>query len=161
MTSAAVQEFTTEVVATPLECFKAVIDFDAYPSWSSPIERVVVLERDKAGIGRIVEFHANMRVRTVRYVLEYEYRKPGELTWQSVDGDVASIEGSYRFVRRPDKTTDATCRQAIDLGFWVPGPLRKIAERTALRQSVLEFKDEVERRLAAEPSKAKAGRAKG
>jgi hypothetical protein len=89
----------------------------------------------------------------VRYVLEYEYRKPGELTWRSVDGDVASIEGSYHFVRRADKNTDATCQQAIDLGFWVPGPLRKLAERTALRQSVHELKEEVERRVAAKPPK--------
>jgi len=161
VTAATVQEFTTEILATPLDCFKAVIDFDAYTSWSSPIERVVVLERDKTGVGRIVEFHANMRVRSVRYVLQYAYRKPGELTWKSVDGDVASIEGAYRFVQRPDKNTDATCRQAIDLGFWVPGPLRKLAERSALRQSVLEFKGEVERRLAAKPRKARTSKAKG
>jgi hypothetical protein len=153
MSTATVQEYATEIAATPLACFKAVVDFDAYTSWSSPIERVVVLEHDEAGIGRIVEFHANMRVRTVRYVLEYGYRKPGELTWHSVDGDVESIEGSYHFVRRADKNTDATCQQAIDLGFWVPGPLRKLAERTALRQSVLEFKAEVERRGAAKSSK--------
>jgi hypothetical protein len=159
VSSASVQEFTTEIAATPLDCFKAVIDFDAYTTWSSPIERVVVLERDRAGIGRIVEFHADMRIRTVRYVLEYAYRKPRELTWRAVDGDVASIEGSYHFVRRADKNTDATCRQAIDLGFWVPGPIRTLAERTALRQSVLEFKDEVERRVA-KPSKARAGRGK-
>jgi uncharacterized membrane protein len=145
------QEFTTEVSAAPLDCFKAVVDFDAYPSWSSPIEKVKVLERDRAGIGRVVEFHANMKVRTVRYVLEYEYQKPGELTWHSVDGDVASIEGSYHFVKR-DAKTDVTCRQAIDLGFWVPGTLRNLAERTALRQSVLEFKEEVERRIAAKHS---------
>lgn len=155
MSTATAQEFTTEIAATPLDCFKTVVDFDAYPSWSSPIETATVLERDKAGIGRIVEFHANMRVRKVRYVLEYEYQKPGELTWRSVDGDVAAIEGSYRFVRRPDKMTEATCRQAIDLGFWVPGTLRKLAEQSALRQSVLEFKEEVERRLAAKPSKGK------
>lgn len=155
MSIATAQEFTTEIAATPLDCFKTVVDFDAYPSWSSPIEQVEVLERDRAGIGRIVEFHANMRVRTVRYVLEYEYQKPGELTWRSVDGDVASIEGSYHFVRRPDKKTDATCRQAIDLGFWVPGPLRKLAERGALRQSVLEFKEEVEHRIAVKASKGR------
>jgi hypothetical protein len=153
MSASTFQEYTTEIVATPLDCFKAVVDFDAYVSWSSPIEKVLVLERDKAGIGCVVEFHANMRVRTVRYVLEYEYRKPGELTWRSVDGDVASIEGSYHFVRRADKNTDATCQQAIDLGFWVPGPLRKLAERTALRQSVHELKEEVERRVAAKPPK--------
>ena len=32
----------------------------------------------------------------------------------------------------------------------MPGPLRKLAERTALKQSVTEFKAEVERRIAAQ-----------
>lgn len=155
MSAPTVQEYTTEIAATPLDCFKAVVDFDAYASWSSPVEKVVVVEHDEAGIGCVVEFHANMKIRTVRYVLEYEYRKPGELTWRSVDGDVASIQGSYHFVRRADKNTDATCRQAIDLGFWVPGTLRKLAERTALRQSVLELKEEVERRVSAKRSRKK------
>lgn len=155
MSSATVREYTTEIAATPLDCFKVVVDFDAYPSWSSPIEDVEVLEYDGGGIGRVVEFHANMRVRTVRYVLEYKYKKPGQLTWRSVDGDVASIEGSYQFVRGAHKNTDVICRQAVDLGFWVPGPLRKLAERSALQQSVEEFKVEVERRIARKSSKKK------
>jgi hypothetical protein len=34
----------------------------------------------------------------------------------------------------------------VDVGFWIPGPLRRIFERQALRESVLEFKAEAERR---------------
>ena len=36
--------------------------------------------------------------------------------------------------------------QAVSLGFWLPGLLRRTFEQTALRQSVLEFKREAERR---------------
>ena len=90
-----------------------------------------------------------MKIRSVRYVLEYAYKKPTELTWHSVDGDVESIEGRYRFRKLGPASTEASCRQEIQLGFWLPGPLRKLAERTALKQSVTEFKAEVERRLAA------------
>ncbi len=147
----AAQDFTTEIAATPLDCFKVIVDFEAYPSWSTAVEHAAILERDDAGIGRVVEFRIDMRVKSIRYVLEYAYRKPQELTWRSIDGDIESVEGRYDFRKLGPKTTEITCHQTIALGFWVPGPLRKMAERTALKQSVLEFKEEVERRLAARP----------
>ncbi len=142
-------EHVVAIAATPLECFTTIIDFESYPEWSGSIEHAAILEHDADGVGRIVEYRLNMRIKTVRYVLEYAYRKPTELTWRSVDGDIQSIEGVYRFRKVTAHSTQATCRQAVELGFWIPGPLRRLAEQTALRQSVTEFKDEVERRLAA------------
>lgn len=161
MSADAEQEFTTEVAASQSDCFEAVMDFEAYPRWSSAIQEATVLQVDGAGFGRIVEFYIDMRFKRVRYVLEYSYKKPGELTWRSVDGDVEAIEGAYCFRKLGPQLTEVTCRQSIRLGFWVPGPLRKLAERTALRQSVLEFKDEVERvaaERAARPARKGAAR---
>jgi ribosome-associated toxin RatA of RatAB toxin-antitoxin module len=146
----AAQEVAVEIAATPTECFATILDFERYPEWSSAIHQARVLERDRAGVGRIIEFHIDMKVRSVRYVLEYSYKKPRELRWHSVEGDVESIEGRYDFRKLGPDRTEATCRQEIALGFWVPGPIKKLAERTALRQSVEEFKAEVERRLQVE-----------
>lgn len=144
-----------QIAASPADCFRVIMDFEAYPRWSSAVRKVRVLERDDAGIGRVVEFRIDMRFKSIRYVLAYDYRKPSELTWRSVSGDVESIEGAYWFRRLGPRLTEATCRQAVELGFWVPGPIRKLAERTALRQSVLEFKEEVERRVAAASSRSR------
>ena len=148
----AAQEVAVEVDASPADCFEAILDFERYPEWSSSIQSARILERDAAGVGRRVEFHIDMKIRSVRYVLEYTYKRPSELTWHSVDGDVQSIEGRYRFRKLGPQRTEASCRQEIQLGFWLPGMLRKLAERTALRQSVDEFKADVERRLAARAS---------
>lgn len=134
------QEFTTEVAASVQQCFATITDFEKYPSWFGTIERAIVLERDSSGLGKRVEFHIDMRLKTVRYVLEYEYDKPTQLTWQAVDGDIEAIEGRYDFEKLGPKLTRVTCRQAVSLGFWLPGPFRKIMERQALKQSVLEFK---------------------
>lgn len=147
----AAQEVTVQIAATPAECFAAILDFDRYPEWSSAIASARVLERDSSGVGKRVEFFIDMRIRRVRYVLEYSYRPLTELSWHSVDGDVQSIEGRYRFRKLGPALTEATCRQEIQLGFWMPGPLRKLAERTALKQSVVEFKAAVEQRRAAAP----------
>jgi uncharacterized membrane protein len=148
----AAQEVALEIAAGAGDCFTVILDFEHYPQWSSAVTDARVLERDRDGVGKIVEFVADMKIRSVRYVLEYAYKKPAELTWHSLEGDVESIEGRYTFrALAPDRTM-ATCRQEIRLGFWVPGPLRKLAERTALKQSVSEFKDAVERFVAQRPT---------
>ena len=167
MTVAGAQELSVEIDASPLECFDAIMDFEQYPRWSAAIQSANVLEHDNRGMGRIVEFFIDMKFKRLRYVLDYSYKKPTTLTWHSVDGDIESVQGSYTFEKAGDGRTLATCKQAITIGFWVPGPIRTLLERTALQQSVLEFKTETERRqkgkrAQASPAKAKpASRKKG
>lgn len=153
------QEFSVEIAATPQECFNAIMDFERYPQWSSAIKHATVIERDARGMGRIIEFGIDMKFKTLRYVLDYAYKKPTTLTWHSIDGDVESVEGAYTFEKAGSGHTLATCKQAITIGFWVPGPIRTLLERTALQQSVREFKAEVERLKVPQATKAKtAGR---
>ena len=56
---------------------------------------------------------------------------------------MTDVEGAYRFEETP-AGVKATCTQAIDLGFWLPGFLRSTIEAKALRDSVEEFKHAVE-----------------
>lgn len=143
------QSFTTEIDASIDDCCAVLLDFDRYPQWSGPTTATRIVERDSDGRARRVEMTLDMKIRNVRYVLEYTYELPDRARWRLVEGDVAGIEGSYLFERIDDTHTRATCRQAVDLGFWVPGPLRRLIERQALRDSVLEFKGEAERRSRA------------
>ncbi|MFQ5667992.1 MAG: SRPBCC family protein [Candidatus Binatia bacterium] len=145
MSPARAQEFTTDVDASVRQCFVTVTDFERYPSWFSAVERTKVLDRYPNGLAKQVEYRVDMKLKSIRYVLEYEYAKPTRLTWRSVGGDLESIEGSYLFEKVGPKLTRATCRQAVSIGFWVPGPIRTVMERQALKQSVLEFKAAAER----------------
>jgi ribosome-associated toxin RatA of RatAB toxin-antitoxin module len=154
MAIAGAQEFSVAVDATPLECFNAIMDFERYPRWSSAVVQATILERDARGLGRIVEFFIDMKLNRIRYVLDYSYKKPSSLTWRGVDGDIEGVEGAYTFEKAGGGTL-ATCKQAITIGFWVPGPIRTLLERTALQQSVREFKAEVER-LTQQAAKPKA-----
>jgi hypothetical protein len=90
-----------------------------------------------------------MRIRTIHYTLDYSYDLPARAFWKLFEGDLTDVAGSYHFEALSADRTRATCTQAIDTGFWLPGPLRRMAERQALRDSVLEFKAEVERRAYA------------
>jgi len=144
MSTPAEQEFATDVVASVQQCFDTITDFSQYPDWFSSVESAKVVQRYPDGLAKRVALRVNMKVKTVGYTLEYAYDNPAGLTWHAVAGDLESIEGSYRFEKLTAKRTRVTCRQAVAIGFWVPGPLRSLIERQALKQSVLEFKAAVE-----------------
>jgi uncharacterized membrane protein len=139
------QSYSTTVARTVDECFTVLTDFEAYPQWSSVIRKCRVLERHPDGLAKRVEFTLDMTIKTIRYVLDYAWERPHGATWHLVEGDVKDVEGSYRFDETPTGVT-ATCTQAVDLGFWVPGFIRSLAEAKALRDSVEEFKRAVESR---------------
>jgi hypothetical protein len=142
------QTFSTPIDAPAGLCYSAIGDFEAYPTWSSPITKIEVLDRHPDGKARRVEFVVDMKVGTVRYVLEYAWHPPNRVTWKMTEGDLADIEGSYVFEADGPMRTTATCSQAISLGFWVPSLILRPIEQTALKQSVLEFKAEAERLAA-------------
>jgi ribosome-associated toxin RatA of RatAB toxin-antitoxin module len=139
------QEFTTEVNASVQQCFATIVDFDQYPRWFSTVESTKVRERYPNGLAKRVALRVDMKLKTIGYVLEYEYDKPGGLSWKAVEGDLDFIEGAYEFEKLSPRRSRVTCRQAVAIGFWVPGPLRTLIERQALKQSVLEFKAAVEK----------------
>jgi ribosome-associated toxin RatA of RatAB toxin-antitoxin module len=136
----------TEVIEAPIAvCFAAVTDFERYPEWFSGISASEVVESDAdAGIWT-VRYQLDMIVKTIRYTLHYESEPPVSLVWKSVDGDIRAIEGCYRFEQLEPDLTEATCTQSVDVGFWIPGPLKRTFEKSALGDSVRELKAAAER----------------
>jgi ribosome-associated toxin RatA of RatAB toxin-antitoxin module len=150
MSAPAEQEFSTDFEVSVQQCFATIVDFEQYPRWFSPIESTEVLERYPNGLAKRVALRIDIKIKSIGYVLQYKYKKPTQLTWTAVAGDLESIVGSYVFEKLAPKRTRVTCRQAVAFGFWVPGPIRAMMERQALKQSVLEFKAAAER--AAKPA---------
>ena len=140
------QSYSVEVDGSVADCFAVLTDFAAYPDWSGPVTECRVVDRHPDGLARRVAFTLDMTLKTLRYVLEYTYEPPHTARWHLVEsGDVKNVEGSYRFEKAGNQVR-ATCSQTIDLGFWVPGPIRRPLEQKALRDSVEEFKRAVEQR---------------
>jgi len=140
------QSYTTEVAASPATCYEVITDFPAYPRWSAAVCRAEVRAQYEDGAAKQVEMELDIKIRRIRYVLEYQHQPPTRLTWSLVEGDVKGIEGSYVFEEIGQDRARVTCTQAVDIGFWVPGFLRSIFERQALKDSVEEFKREIEAR---------------
>jgi hypothetical protein len=133
-----------EIAASREACLAVLLDFENYPEWSEPILEAKVLERDSDGRGVRVAFALDMKIKTVRYTLAYAFELPERFSWRLVEGDIADVVGSYELSEPAAGTTTATCEQTVDPGFWIPGPLRRMAEATALRTSLEQLKAEVE-----------------
>jgi uncharacterized protein YndB with AHSA1/START domain len=138
------QTYSTDVAATVEDCFAVLTDFEAYPKWSGPVKECRTLDRHPDGLPRRVAFAIDM-IKTVHYVLEYAWEPPHGGRWRLVEGDLKAVEGAYRFEPAGPGTT-ATCSQSVDIGFWVPGPIRRTLQAKALRDSVEEFKQAAEAR---------------
>jgi len=138
-----------EMVRAPIEtCFDAIVDFAEYPQWFSGISAAEVLSADAdAGMWQ-VRYELNMVIKTISYTLEYHSERPTNLEWKLVEGDVNDVVGSYAFRSLEPNLTSIECRQSIDIGFWIPGPIKRTFEKTALVDSVREFKAAAEQRAA-------------
>lgn len=140
----------TEIVRAPIDlCFDTLVDFARYPEWFRVITAATV-EKAEPGAGRWqVRYELNAILKTITYTLAYESERPGRLTWKSVAGDLKAIEGAYTLFELEPGLTEATCEQAVDVGVWVPGIVRRAFESTAVRDSVREFKAAAEDRAGA------------
>jgi ribosome-associated toxin RatA of RatAB toxin-antitoxin module len=135
----------TEMVRAPVEiCFDTIVDFARYPQWFSGITEANIEQADAASGTWTVAYQLDMTIKTIAYTLAYQAQRPENLTWKFVRGDVNDVEGSYVFRPIDDSMTEATCTQGIDIGFWIPGPIKRTFEKSALGDSVREFKKAAE-----------------
>ena len=137
----------TEVVRAPIDvCFETLVDFANYPKVFRVIRSAnLELADPEAGLWR-VRYELDAILKTITYTLAYESERPGLLTWKMTSGDLTAIEGRYDLVELEPGLTEATCSQAIDVGMWVPGMVRRAFERSAVEDSVREFKQAAEDR---------------
>lgn len=135
----------SEVIHAPIQtCFDAITDFARYPEWFSGITAAEVLEADPAANRWTVRYELNMVIKTITYTLAYEADPPGLIRWTLVEGDVNDVEGTYTLESLEDDVTEACCAQSVDIGFWIPGPIKRTFEKSALVDSVRELKSAIE-----------------
>jgi uncharacterized membrane protein len=128
---------TIDIEATVDQIMQVASDYESYPEWNSEVKSVEVLERDDDGRPTQVAWKVDARIKTVGYVLEYDYSDlPSGYSWQLVDGDVKQLQGRYEFDEFDD-VTDVNYELTLDPGFPVPGLLRRQGERR-LKEAALD-----------------------
>lgn len=134
----------TDVVAAPVDkIVEALTDFESFPEWQGAVMECEVLERDDEGRGSLVRMKVDAKVRKVEYVVRYTYDLPTSLSWEQVSGDLKENTGRYTFAPRDDGSTDVTVDIVAEVGFFVPGPMKKLIREQSLKNSLRELKKRV------------------
>ena len=135
---------TIDVKASAEQIFEVATDFEAYPEWNANIKRVEIRDRDEAGRAKLVWYEVDAKIKTLRYVLEYDYANaPESFSWTLVEGDVKELSGSYTFDEFDD-VTEVQYETAIEPGFKVPGVIKRQAEKQIVKGALEDLKKRVE-----------------
>jgi uncharacterized membrane protein len=134
----------TDVIAAPADkIIEALTDFETFPEWQAAVMECEVLERDGDGRGSRVRMKVDAKIRKVEYVVRYSYDLPNSLSWAQVSGDLKENTGKYTFAARDDGGTDVTVDIVAEVGFFVPGPMKKLIREQSLKNSLRELKKRV------------------
>src|SRR4051812_41395580 len=135
---------STEIAASPEQCYAALTDFERLPSWQGAGRRVNVRERDDQGRGAVVEYEFDAKVKTVRYTLRQLHEPPGRLGCEYLGGDFRDFSGEWRFSPCADGGTHVELDLRIDPGRFVPGPLRSLIADAVMRRAIEDLRKYVE-----------------
>lgn len=135
---------TIDIEASAEDIFEVATDFESYPKWQPNFKRVEVKATDDEGRLTEVFFEVDVKVRRVKYTLEYDYSNaPESFSWDLVDGDVKELKGSYAFDEFED-VTEVAYELQIDPGWPLPGPLKRQAQRQIVSGALRDLKKRVE-----------------
>jgi hypothetical protein len=126
------------------DILETLLDFDSYTDWQSGMLECTVKERDAEGRGSLVEFYVDAKVKKVRYTVRYYYDLDnGVLGWDYVEGDLKECTGRYEVTPQGDNGTKVAIDIVTEVGFFVPGPMKKLIRDQSLKNSMRDLKRRV------------------
>lgn len=133
------------IAARPENCFQALTDYEALPTWQRALKRCEVLAWDEQGLGREVRYEVDARLRSVWYQLRHSYDEPHAIYSEYIGGDFRHFEGDWRFDPVRDGALVAVTIR-IDPGVRLPRPLARIVHDAVLRRSLEDLEHHLTRR---------------
>ena len=135
----------TDTIKAPADkIIDALTDFESFPEWQGAVLECEVLDRDDEGRGSRIRMKVDAKVRKVEYIVRYTYDLPNGFSWEQESGDLKENTGVYTFSPRDDGSTDVTVDIVAEVGFFVPGPRKKLIRVQSLKNSLRELKKRVE-----------------
>jgi carbon monoxide dehydrogenase subunit G len=141
---------STAEINAPLDKVWALVeDVEAAPQWQGGVNSLVALDRDAEGRATRCEVGADMKVRTVKTIVRFNYGgAPNRLSWSQEKGDLKSVDGSWELEDLGDGRTRATYNVDADLGRMlgalVRGPVEGVIRNMLAGARAGELKARVE-----------------
>lgn len=133
------------VVGAPPAAIMAVIaDFEAYPTWTSQVKTVEVLNRDPGGRATSVRFVLDAGIVKDEYTLAYDWSVPNQLSWHLTKGQMQKAQvGTYALTAAGDGT-EVRYDLTVDLAIPMIGLFKRKAEKTIIDTALKGLKARVE-----------------
>jgi ribosome-associated toxin RatA of RatAB toxin-antitoxin module len=133
---------STEVEAPIDRCWALAEDVASAPEWQGGLVSIEVLKRDQQGRPLICDAVSDAKLRRVRTRVRFTYQDLTKLSWEMVEGDLNSLEGSWQLQDLGGGRTRVTYSLAVDPGSiprLVRGPIERAARAILVNSRADEF----------------------
>lgn len=141
-----ISSHSTQIQA-PIEQVREILfNLEGYPSWSSSIKTVEVLERDSSSRPTKLTLKVEAGVLKDRPTLVYDWSKaPDEISFSLEEADLMTqMDGKYEIKDNGDDSITVTYSLTTALSMPVPDLMRRKVEKTTIEQSLSELKQKLE-----------------
>jgi len=138
---------SSTTIDASIEDVRAVLfDIEAYPTWSTAIKSIEVLEKDSSGRPTKLTIKVEAGVLKDRATLNYEWSKaPNEICFSLEEADLMTeMDGCYLIKDNGDGTTTVTYSLGTALSMPVPDMMRRKVEMTTIEQTISQLKKKLE-----------------
>ena len=141
-----ISSHSTQIQA-PIEQVREILfNLEGYPSWSSAIKTVEVLERDSSSRPTKLTLKVEAGVLKDRPTLVYDWSKaPNEISFSLEEAALMTqMDGKYEIKDNGDDSVTVTYSLTTALSMPVPDLMRRKVEKTTIEQSLSELKQKLE-----------------
>ena len=141
-----ISSHSTQIQA-PIEQVREILfNLEGYPSWSSAIKTVEVLERDSSSRPTKLSLKVEAGVLKDRPTLIYDWSKaPNEISFSLEEADLMTqMDGKYEIKDNGDDSVTVTYSLTTALTMPVPDLMRRKVEKSTIEQSLSELKQKLE-----------------
>ena len=141
-----ISSHSTQIQA-PIEQVREILfNLEGYPSWSSSIKTVEVLERDSSSRPTKLTLKVEAGVLKDRPTLVYDWSKaPNEISFSLEEADLMTqMDGKYEIKDNGDDSVTVTYSLTTALTMPVPDLMRRKVEKTTIELSLSELKQKLE-----------------
>jgi len=141
-----ISSHSTQIQA-PIEQVREILfNLEGYPSWSSAIKTVEVLEWDSSSRPTKLTLKVEAGVLKDKPTLVYDWSKaPNEISFSLEEADLMTqMDGKYEIKDNGDDSVIVTYSLTTALTMPVPDLMRRKVEKTTIEQSLSELKQKLE-----------------
>jgi len=137
---------SVSIDAPAADVMAVLVDIESFPTWSSAIKEVEVLERDGDGRACQVKVKVEAGALKDRATLSYDYSKlPNEISFSLDDADLMTeMNGAYQVKDNGDDTTTVTYSLGVAISMPIPDIMRRKAEQATIDAALGQLKKRVE-----------------